>query len=138
MINQELLKESAKAGEYCVSTGGIGGPTTSMIELIDAGYWVKVREENQWTAPFAVYAITPAGLAYLYQDAPMVDQPQPTPEVEPLKVGDTVEYPGLDGKREVGTIVEIVTHSMYGAIKIVTSGGNVVDRHAKDIRKVVK
>lgn len=27
---------------------------------------------------------TPAGLAYLYQDAPMVDQPQPAPEVEPV------------------------------------------------------
>lgn len=101
MISKYLLQESAKYGEYAVSTGGLGGCITSMMELVEAGYWVKVREENQWTAPFDVYAITPAGLAYLYQDAPMVDQPQPIDET--TIEGEVSFY--ADGKPQDGTIV---------------------------------
>lgn len=57
---------------------------------IDGGYTAatmrKLEESGLIVYKYKSHEIllTPAGLAYLYQDAPMVDQPQPAPEVEPV------------------------------------------------------
>lgn len=53
---------------------------------------------------YSEYVITPAGLAYLYQDAPMIDQPQPAPEVDndDLPFSDV----GKEDTQEVPTVTD--------------------------------
>lgn len=52
---------------------------STINSLIRKMYIRPVPNQRVSAVGFSV-EITPAGLAYLYQDAPMVDQPQPAPE----------------------------------------------------------
>lgn len=115
----------------------VGGKTSwSAVEWLESNGYIDMK-------PIArdgyLYFVTAKGNEWLDANMPMIDQPQPPSEIETVavyvpQVGDTVEYPGLDGKREIGTITDIVERSMYGNIKIATPTGKIVDRHAKDIR----
>lgn len=83
---------------------------------------------------YSEYAITPAGLAYLYQDAPMVDQPQPAPEAEGFKVGDFVDYVDVNNRVQRGQIFNI---SPYGKLYIVSSTGNRhIERRPSNVQRV--
>ena len=62
--------------------------------LITKGYLTEISHYR--------YVATPAGLAYLYQDAPMVDQPQHPADVQ--TIDGEVSFMAPDGKIYDGTI----------------------------------
>lgn len=94
--------------------------------LIVKGFLVEISHYR--------YMATPAGLAYLYQDVPMVDQPQPLSEVEPqpFKVGDLVYYTNAHNHICTATVMKI-TGDVF---TILTSAGGTLERPASDLQIV--
>jgi len=73
---EAFLQLLATLGETYVSVQATQGYFRTANELRLMGLVSRTDEHNYGDT----FVITPAGLAYLYQDSPMIDQPQPQPQ----------------------------------------------------------
>ena len=96
---EKFLNLIANLGEVYVSVQATQGYYRTANELRLKGLVARTDEHNYGDT----FAITPAGLAYLYQDAPMVDQPQPAPHNH--AVGETIHF--MIDRELIGVITEV-------------------------------
>lgn len=146
MQNNTSLKQQVKqlidisgAGE----SGYVVNHTSfAIIDLVNRGFVKSIafegplmqNQELDSLCNHDAYEITEAGQTWLNQGAPMVDQPQPSSEVEPqpFKVGDLVNYVDIKNQQQIGTVTKVGDVTLI----VLTSAGRKIIRHTDEVTLV--
>lgn len=146
-MNNTSLKQQVKqlinisgAGENGYIVNGTSYISFALIDLVNRGFVKGIvfegprmaNEEFDSLSTHDAYEITEAGQTWLNRYAPMVDQPQPAPEAEALKVGDFVDYVDVNNRLQRGQVAKVGDVTLI----IITSKGRGIVRDPRQVTLV--